>query len=174
MIPAPPPRDQVVVGDCSRPSLPYFRGQICLPLPSLIDVKLSDLDVLQPDIVVGCDPEQIRPTHIKGATRLIVEAISESTEQRDRGVKIDAYARRCLRSVAGHAVAAVCRGVRARRRRLSPGRRVHAAAVLAVGRFPGLVIALAPVFNFPLAPAEECFAAREPPSPPYAAPHENG
>lgn len=40
--------------------------------------------------------------------------------------------------------------------------------------FPGLVIALAPVFNFPRAPGEELPVAREPPSPRCAAPPENG
>lgn len=75
MTPAPTPRHQMVVGELFKALSSFLRGKIFRPLPSPIDVRLSDLDVLQPDIVVVCGPEQIRPTHIQGAPRLVVEVL---------------------------------------------------------------------------------------------------
>jgi Uma2 family endonuclease len=41
-----------------------------------MDVKLSDEDVVQPDLLVVCDPKQITRTHIEGPPSLVVEILS--------------------------------------------------------------------------------------------------
>jgi Uma2 family endonuclease len=46
-------------------------------------VKLSDSDVVQPDILVVCDPGKILPSHIEGAPDLIVEVLSPGTSAKD-------------------------------------------------------------------------------------------
>ncbi|MFT5128145.1 MAG: Uma2 family endonuclease [Rhodothermales bacterium] len=57
-----------------------------------IGVKLSDDDVFEPDLVVVCDREQMRSSHIEGAPRLVVEILSPSTEATDRHRKLPKYA----------------------------------------------------------------------------------
>jgi Uma2 family endonuclease len=69
-----------------------LRGGTCRAIAAPMDVRLSDLDVVQPDVLVVCKPEQIRETHIEGAPALVVEILSDATELRDRGVKMRLYA----------------------------------------------------------------------------------
>jgi len=57
-----------------------------------MDVKLSDMDVVQPDVLVVCHPEQFKRTHIEGAPTLVIEILSDSSEQHDRGIKMRLYA----------------------------------------------------------------------------------
>lgn len=56
-----------------------------------MDVRLSDTDIVQPDVLVVCRPEQIRATHIEGAPALVVEILSESSERHDRQTKMRLY-----------------------------------------------------------------------------------
>jgi Uma2 family endonuclease len=55
--------------------LPYFRGGTCRVFAAPMDVKLSEEDVVQPDLLVVCRPEQIRQAYIDGAPRLVVEIL---------------------------------------------------------------------------------------------------
>ena len=57
--------------------------------PAPIDEVLSELNVLQPDILfVSCEREAIiTEAHIAGAPDLVVEILSPSTSKRDRGIK---------------------------------------------------------------------------------------
>jgi len=70
----------------------YFAGRKCRVYPAPMDVKLSDVDVVQPDILVVCNPEQIK-NHIEGPPALVVEILSRSSLQRDRITKTEMYAR---------------------------------------------------------------------------------
>jgi Uma2 family endonuclease len=65
----------------------------CRLLAAPMDLKLSEHDVVQPDLLVVCDPQQIRPTHIEGPPRLVVEIVSPSTQRHDRLRKLSLYAR---------------------------------------------------------------------------------
>ncbi len=71
----------------------HFAGKSCQPFIAPLDVKLSHDTVVQPDLMVVCRPEQIRPTHIEGAPSLVIENLSESTRVHDRHVKMGIYAR---------------------------------------------------------------------------------
>lgn len=72
---------------------PFFRDRGCRLFHAPMDVKLSDHDVVQPDLLVVCDPKQIRSTHIEGAPALVVEILSPSTLRHDRVRKLNLYAR---------------------------------------------------------------------------------
>jgi len=99
MTPAPAIRHQEILGSLFRKLGDYFEGRPCKVLPAPTDVKLSDEDIVQPDIVVVCDPEKIMRTHIEGAPTLVVEILSPSTEMFDRSRKMALYARSGVKEV---------------------------------------------------------------------------
>lgn len=72
---------------------PFFRGRGCRLFPAPMDVKLSEHDVVQPDLLVVFDLKQIQATHIEGPPRLVVEILSTSTLRHDRVRKLNLYAR---------------------------------------------------------------------------------
>ena len=72
---------------------PHFQGQSCRLLHAPMDLKLSEMDVVQPDLMVVCDPSQIRAGHIEGPPRLVVEILSATTQRHDRVRKLNLYAR---------------------------------------------------------------------------------
>ena len=59
-----------------------------------LDVILSEHDVLEPDLLLVLNEHQdILQDWVRGAPDLVVEILSPSTESRDRGIKLKAYAR---------------------------------------------------------------------------------
>jgi Uma2 family endonuclease len=59
-----------------------------------LDVILSDYDVLQPDLLFVLNERAgIVKDWVRGAPDLAVEILSPTTEKRDRGIKLKAYAR---------------------------------------------------------------------------------
>lgn len=58
-----------------------------------VDVYLTEDDTVIPDMMIVCDPEKIKGDGIHGAPDLVVEVLSPSTANRDRGYKKDLYAR---------------------------------------------------------------------------------
>lgn len=99
MSPSPSARHQAVQLSLSVRLHAFFRGMTCRVFPSPLDVKLSETDIVQPDILVVCKPEQIKTTHIEGAPALAIEILSDSTELHDRGVKMRLYAARGVAEV---------------------------------------------------------------------------
>jgi Uma2 family endonuclease len=164
MSPAPGVRHQRIHAELFSQLRNRFKGRACEVLSSPIDVRLSETDVVQPDIVVVCKPEQVKRTHIEGPPALVVEILSPSTAQRDRGIKMDAYARSGVKEVWLVTPWPQCAEVFVLD---GPGYRRHAAFVqtdtLKGPTFPDLGIDLAPVFDFPLEPGEEPPVGREPP-----------
>jgi len=80
----------------------YLRGKTCqvrfAPLdvrlfadPATADEDLSDRDVVQPDLVVICDPRKMRRRGCCGAPDLVVEVLSPSTLSIDMLVKFNKY-----------------------------------------------------------------------------------
>ncbi|MBI5329420.1 MAG: Uma2 family endonuclease [Betaproteobacteria bacterium] len=93
MSPAPSTQHQSVAGNIFGKLLQQLAGKPCKPFIAPTDVKLSDLDVVQPDILVVCKPGQITPTHIEGAPDVVVEVLSPATSTRDQREKKALYER---------------------------------------------------------------------------------
>lgn len=70
----------------------HFAGKKCRVMIAPLDVKLSDEDVVQPDLLVVCNPAQIRK-HIEGPPELVIEIVSPSSAKIDRIIKPELYAR---------------------------------------------------------------------------------
>lgn len=71
----------------------FLDGKSCEPLIAPLDVKLSEANVFQPDLMVVCDPDKIRDTHIEGAPDVVVEILSPSSISIDRLKKLHLYAK---------------------------------------------------------------------------------
>ncbi len=68
-------------------------GKACTPFVAPTDVRFSETDVVQPDILVVCDPRKITPACIDGVPDLVVEVLSPGTATRDLREKKALYAR---------------------------------------------------------------------------------
>ena len=68
-------------------------GGSCALFFGPIDVILAPDTVVQPDLIVVCDPGKITPRAIEGAPDLVVEILSPSTALRDRRTKRILYER---------------------------------------------------------------------------------
>ncbi len=73
--------------------LPLLQKGPCRLLAAPMNLKLSERDLVQPDLLVVCDPAQLRRTHIEGPPRLVVEILSDSSLRHDRVRKMNLYAR---------------------------------------------------------------------------------
>jgi len=69
----------------------YLKGKKCTAIQDGFDVHLTDKDVFEPDMMVVCDRNKIRRDGIYGAPDLVIEVLSPSTSQRDRGYKKKIY-----------------------------------------------------------------------------------
>ena len=62
----------------------FFKGKTCKPFAAPYDVRLfykedeSDTTVVQPDLIVVCDPEKIGKEGCRGAPDLVIEILSPS------------------------------------------------------------------------------------------------
>lgn len=168
MSPSPTSRHQLITGEMYRQMANFFKGKSCRALTAAMDVRLSDEDVVQPDLLVVCDPQQIKRTHIEGAPSLVVEITSDSSTRRDRLLKLNLYARSGVKEywivTPWPSLVEVL---------LLEGSRyvVHNVfdkdQTLVSPSFPGLQIELSEVFDFPLEPGEEPPVVHEPPAPRY-------
>ena len=75
MSPAPSTRHQAIVGNLFAYLHRHLAGKGCRPLMAPTDVRLSETNVVQPDILVVCDPAPIMASHIEGAPDLVCEGI---------------------------------------------------------------------------------------------------
>ena len=168
MSPSPTSRHQRIVGELYAAMHPWFKGNPCQLFIAPMDVVLAEDDVVQPDLLVVCDPGQVRRTHIAGAPALAVEVLSESSLHRDRLLKTNLYARHGVKEfwlVTPWPSMVEVLLLRDDRYEL------HAVLgkdqTLASPSFPGLRIALVEIFDFPLEPGEEPPMPSEPPAPKY-------
>lgn len=93
MPPAPPTHHQTVALNFAAVLHQKLSGKRCRPFTAPIDVRFSDTDVVQPDVLVVCDPSKITPSHIDGAPDLVVEVLSPSTSAKDMREKKALYQR---------------------------------------------------------------------------------
>ena len=164
MSPSPGFRHQDVLSELTGLMRRQFKDGECQAFVAPLDVRLSDCDVVQPDLLVVCDPRQLMETHVEGAPSLVVEVLSPSTEAKDRGSKLELYARSgvseywIVNPFPSYVEVLV----------LDAGyykiwRTFGCGDTLKSVRFPKLRIPLRTVFDFPLALAEkESLRIREP------------
>lgn len=84
---------QALVGSFHLEMALALRGKPCQVYLSPLDVKLSDFNAVQPDLLVLCDRSLIKETHIEGAPNLVVEILSPSSYRHDRVRKLGLYSR---------------------------------------------------------------------------------
>ncbi|MCB2263383.1 MAG: Uma2 family endonuclease [Candidatus Thiosymbion ectosymbiont of Robbea hypermnestra] len=97
MAPAPSTKHQSVILNLASRLRERLAGKPCRPFIAPTDVKLSDLDIVQPDILVVCDPARITPTHIEGAPDVVIEVLSPTTSAKDLRQKKALYERAGVR-----------------------------------------------------------------------------
>jgi Uma2 family endonuclease len=94
---APAIDHQEVVSEIITALRVYLKGKTCRAFVSPIDVVFSDADdtdtVVQPDVLVVCDPSKIKDKRIVGAPDVVVEVLSPSTASRDYAEKMFLYQR---------------------------------------------------------------------------------
>ncbi|MBF0255668.1 MAG: Uma2 family endonuclease [Gammaproteobacteria bacterium] len=93
MAPAPSTRHQRVAARLYARLERAVDGKGCQPFIAPVDLRLSDFDVVQPDVLLVCDPDQIHDSHIEGPPALVVEVLSPATATRDLRQKKALYQR---------------------------------------------------------------------------------
>ena len=135
----------------------YFKKNECQAFFAPFDVMLPNADepedeidtVVQPDIMIVCDPSKIRHNGIKGAPDVVFEILSPSTAQRDLDEKFYLYERVGVKE---YVIADPQNHIIIAHRRDEAGlfsfRKVYGAAdVLEFGIFPEMKIPLSPVWE---------------------------
>jgi len=93
---------QVAVNEIFVQFYNWFKGKPCRPLTAPFDVRLyneaksfrDDPNVVQPDILVICDPEMMNAKgSYDGIPALVVEVLSKSTKSKDMMIKSNLYMR---------------------------------------------------------------------------------
>jgi Uma2 family endonuclease len=168
MTPSPADRHQLVCSRLLTALAVSLKGGPCEVIASPMDVKLSEEDIVQPDLLVVCDPRQFRG-HVEGPPALVVEILSPSTEGHDRVRKLRLYARYgigeywIVRPYPAVVEVLTLEGA---------GYRVHAtydaAGTLTSPTFPNLRLPLHGIFDLPIPPEERIQEIREA-RPPYGA-----
>ena len=97
MTPSPRPLHQELVASFHLAMAAALKGSPCRVYLSPLDVRLSDRDVVQPDLLVLCDRRQVAPTHVEGPPALVVEVLSPSSSRHERLRKLALYARSGIR-----------------------------------------------------------------------------
>jgi len=105
MAPAPSIEHQDIAGEIFRQCANALEGAPCRVLIAPVDVRLprgdeadADIDtVVQPDVLLVCDPDKIDRRGVRGAPDWVVEALSPSTAARDQIAKRRIYERAGVR-----------------------------------------------------------------------------
>lgn len=102
MTPAPGRRHQQLVGELFRQVANFLQGHPrCAAFVAPLDVRLpraGEADdtvdtVVQPDLMVYCDPSRLDERGARGAPDWVVEVLSPATSQKDLTLKRDLYER---------------------------------------------------------------------------------
>lgn len=101
MAPAPTRLHQTFVGELYRQAANALKGTQCQPYVAPTDVRLprpgqadEETDtVVQPDLLVVCDPTKLDDRGVRGAPDWIVEVLSPATASHDQIIKLAAYER---------------------------------------------------------------------------------
>jgi Uma2 family endonuclease len=64
----------------------------CVLLHAPVDVRLGDITVVQPDVLIVCDPAKLaNGKYVNGAPDMVLEVLSAGTAKKDRRVKLRLY-----------------------------------------------------------------------------------
>jgi Uma2 family endonuclease len=97
MLAAPDLTHQIISGELYDQIKQFLKGKSCRPFFAPVSVRLhpaadnSDDTVLEPDIIVVCDPSKLDKHGCTGAPDLVVEILSPSTARHDKVVKFNKY-----------------------------------------------------------------------------------
>jgi len=99
MTPAPSRKHQEISWELSRQISAHLHGKKCKAYTAPFDVRLPALGatdettstVVQPDLVVVCDPEKLDDRGCKGAPDLVIEILSPASLARDQREKLLLY-----------------------------------------------------------------------------------
>ena len=83
MSPAPTIKHQNIAGGLYSMLREKLKGKTCQPFIAPVDVVLSAVDVVQPDVIVVCDPNKITERNIQGPPDWVAEVLSPSTARKD-------------------------------------------------------------------------------------------
>ena len=98
MMATPTSNHNRVAGNIYRIFANYLEGKKCEPFPDREGLYLEeDKEEYQPDGMVVCDPEKVRPDGVHGAPDLVVEVLSPGTGRYDRGRKKIIYEKHGVR-----------------------------------------------------------------------------
>ena len=105
MAPAPLIEHQEVAGEVFRQLANQLDGKPCRPYIAPVDVRLPRKDeadaaidtVVQPDVLVVCDPSKIDRRGVRGAPDWLLEVLSPSTAAHDQIAKRRTYERAGVR-----------------------------------------------------------------------------
>jgi len=89
---SPTVRHQDILLNLASALRPFFRGRPCRLFIAPLDVVLSEDTVVQPDLLVVCDPKKITGACIRGVPDLVIEVLSPSSSWHDRLCKFKRYA----------------------------------------------------------------------------------
>ena len=93
MTPAPTTKHQRIVRKITTRLDHFFNGKPCEPFMAPTDVLLDDRNIVQPDILVICDPAKITEKNIQGTPDVVIEILSPTTSVKDRREKKRLYER---------------------------------------------------------------------------------
>ncbi len=99
MSPSPTLRHQAILWQLVLQVGPFLEGSLCQPFTAPVDVVLPKASedvttattVVQPDLLVVCDPEKLQGSHCVGAPMLVIEILSPATSKKDLREKLHAY-----------------------------------------------------------------------------------
>lgn len=82
----------IVAGNCFALLKSHLRGRPCRALIADMQLEVESADaVLYPDVMVSCDPRDLRAERTLRHPMVIIEVLSESTAAYDRGQKFALY-----------------------------------------------------------------------------------
>ena len=90
---SPPWNHVAIAGNIYRLLGNYLEGKKCTAIPDGFDLHLTKDNILFPEVMVVCDRKKIRGNGVLGAPDLVVEVLSPSTANHDRGYKKEVYAK---------------------------------------------------------------------------------
>lgn len=162
MAPAPSVNHQTLVFEIGRQLGNALEGHPCRVLVAPVDVLLGRpgladdaVDtVVQPDVLVVCDPSRVTPRGIRGAPDWVLEVISSASASHDHILKLAAYERaRVPEYWLAHPVDRVLTIYRLEGEAYGRPRVVELAGETPVGVLPGVVVRWEPILARLLPPA---------------------